>query len=441
MKTHYDVLIIGFGKAGKTLAVALAAAGRRVALIEQSPQMYGGTCINVACIPTKTLASAAAAERSIDEAFAYKTEVVTKLNAKNYHMLADNSGVALIDGEASFVDPHTVRIRGGKDELLLNADKIFINTGATPVIPAIDGIKESQRVYTSADALNGDVKPQRLAVIGGGYIGLEFASTYAALGVAVTIYHRGISLLNKEDPSIARAVTEALLAQNITISHQSNVQQIVDTRSGVIVRDTDTEIEFDAILLATGRLPNTKALNLAAANVEVDGSGAIVVDDRLQTSQSHIWALGDVNGGPQFTYVSLDDFRIVRSQLLGDGSYTKAQRKTLPMTIFMQTPLARVGLTEVEARQIYGDKLKVKELPAATVPRMHVDDKTTGLLRAVVHSETGAILGVTLFCQQAPEVINIVKTAMDANLPYTALRDQIFTHPTVAEALNDLMAM
>ena len=441
MHTQFDALIIGFGKAGKTLAVALAGAGQRVALVEQSPQMYGGTCINIACIPTKTLVSAASAGRSIDEAFARKTAVVTKLNNKNYHMLVDNPGVMVIDGVASFVDAHTVSVQAGEDRIELQADRLFINTGAVPVMPAITGLEQSTHVYTSTEVLNQQLKPRRLAVIGAGPIGLEFASTYAALGTEVTLYHRRVQLLPHEEPSVAQAVAQALEEQGITLVLASGIQQVRDTDHGVAVISGGDEQVYDAVLMAAGRRPNTSQLGLAAAGVETDERGAIIVNDHLQTTQPHIWALGDVNGGPQYTYVSLDDFRIVKSQLLGDGSYTRAQRAVLPHVIFMQTPLARVGLTEAAAHAQYGDDVKVKELPAMAVPRMHVDNKTTGLLKAVVQPSTGHILGATLFCQQAPEVINTIKTAMDAGLPYTTLRDQIFTHPTVSEALNDLFAI
>lgn len=441
MQTQFDALIIGFGKAGKTLAVALAGAGQRVALVEQSPQMYGGTCINIACIPTKTLVSAAAAGQSIDEAFARKTAVVTKLNGKNYHMLADNTGVMVIDGTASFVDAHTVSVQAGEDHIELQAERLFINTGAVPVMPAIAGIEQSAHVYTSTEVLNQQLKPRRLAVIGAGPIGLEFASTYAALGVKVTLYHRRAQLLPHDEPSVAQAVAQALEEQGIRLVLASDIQQVRDTDHGVAVISSGDEQVYDAVLVAAGRRPNASQLDLAAAGVKTDERGAVVVNDHLQTTQPHIWALGDVNGGPQYTYVSLDDFRIVKSQLLGDGSYTRAQRAVLPHVIFMQTPLARVGLTEVAARAQYGDDVKVKELPAMAVPRMHVDNKTTGLLKAVVQPSTGHILGATLFCQQAPEVINTIKTAMDAGLPYTTLRDQIFTHPTVSEALNDLFAL
>ena len=216
----------------------------------------------------------------------------------------------------------------------------------------------------------------------------------------------------------------------------ANITHIEDTDSGVLVNGD----EFDAVLLATGRRPVTAGLNLEAAGVELTERGAIAVNDLLQTSVPHIWALGDVNGGPQFTYASLDDYRIVKSQLLGDGSYTRAQRKTMAYSVFMQTPLARIGMNEAEARDT-GQPVAVKELPASAVPRLHVDGNTTGLLRAIVNPDTKEILGTTLLCEGAPEVINLVKTAMDAGLPYTTLRDQVFTHPSVSEALNDLFNM
>lgn len=437
---QFDALIIGFGKAGKTLAVALANAGKKVALVERSPKMYGGTCINIACIPTKVLVHAAEHHQSFDEAMAHKTAVVTRLNEKNYHMLADRETVSVIEGEASFVDAHTVKVAAGDDELLLTAPQLFINTGAESIIPDIPGV-DHPLVYTSTELLERREQPQRLVVIGGGYIGLEFASTYAKLGTEVVILEKGDALLAREDPAITAATTEALQAQGIKIVFGADVAAIEgdETLARVIERNREMFYGCDAVLLATGRRPATASLNLSAAGVAADERGAIVVDETLRTSQPHIWAMGDVTGGPQFTYASLDDFRIVKSQLLGDGSYTRAKQKTLPYAVFMQTPLARVGMTEAEARAA-GRDIIVKELPAMAIPRLHVDNAATGLLRAVIDANTERILGASLLCRNSPEVINIVKTVMDNDLPYTVLRDQIFTHPTVSEALNDLFA-
>lgn len=435
---NFDALIIGFGKAGKTLAVALANAGKRVALVERSPKMYGGTCINIACIPTKVLVSAAEHHKSFDEAMTHKTAVVTRLNDKNYHMLADRETVQVITGEASFVDPHTVKVTAGSEELLLSAPQLFINTGAEAIIPDIPGV-DKPFVYTSTELLEQQTQPQRLAIIGGGYIGLEFASTYAKLGSKVTVFEKGDALLAREDPAIAQATAEALRAQGVEIIFGTDVTAIEGDNMATIHTAHGEFAGYDAVLLATGRRPATAGLNLQAAGVTTDERGAITVDDTLRTSQPHIWAMGDVTGGPQFTYASLDDFRIVKSQLLGDGSYTRAKRKALPYAVFMQTPLARVGMTEAEA-QAAGHDIIVKELPAMAIPRLHVDNATTGLLRAVIDAETKRILGASLLCRNSPEVINIIKTVMDNDLPYTVLRDQIFTHPTVSEALNDLFA-
>lgn len=437
---QFDALIIGFGKAGKTLAVALANAGKKVALVERSPKMYGGTCINIACIPTKVLVHAAEHHQSFDEAMAHKATVVARLNDKNYHMLADRETVSVIKGEASFVDAHTVKVAAGDDELLLTAPRLFINTGAESIILDIPGV-DHPLVYTSTELLERREQPQRLVIIGGGYIGLEFASTYAKLGTEVVILEKGDALLAREDPAIAAAATEALQAQGIKIVFGADVAAIEgdETLARVIERNREMFYGCDAVLLATGRRPATASLNLPAAGVATDERGAIVVDETLRTSQPHIWAMGDVTGGPQFTYASLDDFRIVKSQLLGDGSYTRAKQKTLPYAVFMQTPLARVGMTEAEARAA-GRDIIVKELPAMAIPRLHVDNATTGLLRAVIDANTERILGASLLCRNSPEVINIIKTVMDNDLPYTVLRDQIFTHPTVSEALNDLFA-
>jgi probable pyridine nucleotide-disulfide oxidoreductase len=435
-----DAIVIGFGKGGKTLAVALSSAGWRVAMIERSKRMYGGTCINIACIPTKTLASAAARGLSFDDAMAYMDAVVTRLNDSNYHMLADRETVTVFDGVGSFVDAATVRVSAGPEQVDLTAGAIFINTGAAPIIPDIDGVHESSRIYTSTGMLDLAAQPRRLAVVGAGPVGLEFASTAARLGSAVTIFNRGETLLREEDPPIVRAVTGLLEAQGVRIVHNAAVERVRDTATGISLVDRGESDEFDAVLVATGRRPVTGDLDLDAAGVATTDRGAIVVDECLRTSQPHIWAMGDVIGGPQFTYTSLDDFRVVRSQVLGDGSYTLDQRKPIAFTVFMQTPLARVGMTEREAVAA-GHRVAVSELPAASIPRALVDDRTEGLLRAVVDRDTGRILGATLFCQNAHEVINIVKTAIDNDLPYTVPRDQVFTHPTMAEALNDLFAI
>lgn len=254
MTAHdFDAIVIGFGKGGKTLAGALASAGWRVAMIERSKKMYGGTCINIACIPTKVLVNAAGHGMSFDDAMARKEAVVTTLNARNYHMLADRETVVVIDGVASFVDPTTVRVRAGSEQADLTAPSIFINTGAEPVIPDIDGVRESSRVYTSTEMLDLVDQPARLAVVGGGPIGLEFASTCARFGTAVTLYDRGEALFRREDPAIARAATGLLEAQGIRIVHNAGVERVRDTAGGVSLTNHGETEEFDAVLRAAPR--------------------------------------------------------------------------------------------------------------------------------------------------------------------------------------------
>lgn len=435
----FDAIIIGFGKAGKTLAATLGKAGQKVALVEKSSSMYGGTCINIACIPTKVLVSDAEKKLDFSDAMSHKDAVVTTLRAKNHAMLQNNDHVTLFDGTASFVDKNTVAISAGDEKVEITAPKIFINTGSLPVMPGIPGIESTKNVFSSTTLLDIATQPKRLAIIGGGYIGLEFASTYAALGSEVTVFEKGESLLAHEDEVIVDSVKIELEKQGITFHFSANIAELKNQDDQVVVTNNDETHVFDAVLIAAGRRPNTDDLKLENAQIDMAENGSIVVNDALQTYQPNIWALGDVNGGPQFTYISLDDFRIVKSQLLGDGSYTRKQRKPIAFSVFMQLPLSRIGLTEKAARSKNMD-IAVYELQVAAIPRAHVDSSPTGILRAIVDANTSQIIGASLHCKNSPEIINIVKLAMDARLPYTVLRDQIFTHPTMAESLNELFS-
>ena len=447
----YDAIIIGFGKGGKTLAGYLAGKGQRVAMIEKSDTMYGGTCINVGCIPTKSLVDSA--ERALvremgsfaEKAAFYhraveaKAELVRMLRSKNYHMLADQPAVTVYHGEGSFVSAHEIKVVSGQEEMVLSSEKIFINTGSVPVIPPMDGIRESKRVFFSESILELEELPEKLVIIGGGYIGLEFASFYRMFGSEVTVLQNTPDFIPREDRDIAQAVYEEMVRQGIRFVFNADICRIHDegrqTAVDYILDGQEYAARADAVLVATGRKPNTAGLNLEAAGVELLPRGGVKTDAQRRTSQQHIWAMGDVVGGLQFTYVSLDDFRIVRSSLEG-GSYRDTGRN-IPYSVFIQPSLSRVGLTAAEARD-KGYEAAEASLPAAGIPKAHVLKKPQGLLKAVVDSRTKKILGATLYCADSHEMINIVKLAMDAGLPYTALRDQIFTHPTMSEALNDL---
>lgn len=445
----YDDIVIGFGKGGKTIAGALANAGHKVAVIEKSQKMYGGTCINVGCIPTKSLVHSAAIaafgckekDAAYSTAMERKRTLVEKLREKNYDKLADNPNITVIDGIASFVSSHKIQVQTAKELLLLEGDRFYINTGAAPFVPSISGLAENPYVYTSETLLDLKERPERMVIIGGGYIGVEFASIYGDFGTKVTVVQDGSVFLPREDAEIAEAVLKTLESGNVQVLRSVQVQEIrrEDGYAEVILKNGEETIilQAEAVLVATGRRPNTKELHLEKAGVEVDQRGGIITDETRTTTVAHIFAMGDVTGGLQFTYVSLDDYRIVRSKVLGDGSYTLRDRGAVPYSVFLNPPFSRVGMSEKEAKNA-GYQVKIARLPAAAIPKAQVLGKPEGLLKAVIDEETGMILGAHLFCEQSHELINLVKIAMDAKLHYTVLRDMIFTHPTMGEALNDL---
>ena len=454
-RTKYDAVIIGFGKGGKTMAGALGAAGKKVALIEKSDRMYGGTCINVGCIPTKSLVYraglAAAKGGSFEEkAAAYKAameqkeDLTARLRGKNYQKLDSNPNITIIDGTASFQSPHVVEVEKDGKTFQVEGEQIFINTGSSAFIPPIEGLKGNPYVYTSEGLLNLTELPSRLVIIGGGYIGVEFSSIYASFGSKVTILQDGDIFLPREDEEIAGAVRESLESRGIRVMTGVKVKALEQAEGKALVAvDNGKEVkklEAEAVLVATGRRPNTAGLNLEAAGVEIGPRGGIVTDDSLTTTAPHIYAMGDVRGGLQFTYISLDDFRIVKSKVLGDGSYTLKERGAVPYSVFLIPPFSRVGLSEKEAVE-KGYKVKVARLAAAAIPKAQVLEQPSGLLKAVIDEETGLILGAHLFCQESYEMINMIKLAMDAKVPYQVLRDTIYTHPTMSEAFNDLFAV
>ena len=454
-RAKYDAVIIGFGKGGKTMAGALGAAGKKVALIEKSDRMYGGTCINVGCIPTKSLVYraglAAAKGGSFEEkAAAYKAameqkeDLTARLRGKNYQKLDSNPNITVIDGTASFQSPHVVEVEKDGRTFQVEGEQIFINTGSSAFIPPIEGLKGNPYVYTSEGLLNLTELPSRLVIIGGGYIGVEFSSIYASFGSKVTILQDGDIFLPREDEEIAGAVRESLESRGIRVMTGVKVKALEQAGGKALVAvDNGKEVqklEAEAVLVATGRRPNTAGLNLEAAGVEIGPRGGIVTDDSLTTTAPHIYAMGDVRGGLQFTYISLDDFRIVKSKVLGDGCYTLKERGAVPYSVFLIPPFSRVGLSEKEAVE-KGYKVKVARLAAAAIPKAQVLEQPAGLLKAVIDEETGLILGAHLFCQESYEMINMIKLAMDAKVPYQVLRDTIYTHPTMSEAFNDLFAV
>lgn len=437
---QYQAIIIGFGKAGKTLAATLAKTGWRVAIVEQSNTMYGGTCINIGCIPTKTLVHDAELQHDFAAAMQRKAAVVSFLRDKNFHNLADLENVDVIDGRAEFVDNRTVRVVQSTGSIELSGEKIFINTGAQSTMPNVEGLSTTPGVFDSTGLLNLTQRPERLGILGGGYIGVEFASMFANFGSKVTLYEAAPLFLVREDRDIAEAIAGILRDKGVEIILNANVQAVSSVDGAVLVKMPGGVQAVDALLVASGRKPATENLQLLKAGVDVNDRGAIIVNKYLRTSADNIWAMGDVTGGLQFTYISLDDFRIVRDNLLGEGVRHTGDRQNIPYSVFMTPPLSRVGMTEEQARAS-GASVQVVTLPVAAIPRARVMDDTRGVLKAVVDSETKQILGVSLLCVDSHEMINIIKTVMDAGLPYTTLRDQIFTHPSMSESLNDLFSL
>ena len=450
---QYDAIIIGFGKAGKTLAAELSNRGWQVAVVERSSMMYGGTCPNIACIPTKTLVHEAGIAALLyhddypkqanlyKQAIGRKNRLTSFLRNNNYERLSKRPNVTVYTGEGSFVSANIIKVALPEGDIELQG--IFINTGSTPIIPAIDGIKESQKVYTSTTLLDLNVLPQHLIIVGGGYIGLEFASMYAEFGSKVTLLEGGNRFMPRNDQDIANSVKEVLEKKGIEIHLNARAQSIHDTNDGVTLTYSDVSdgtpyfVDGDAILIATGRKPMIEGLNLQATGIGVDAHGAIVVNDQLRTTVPHVWAMGDVKGGPQFTYLSLDDFRIIRDQLFGDKKRDIGDRDPVPYAVFIDPPLAHIGLTEEEALK-RGYSFKVSRLPATSVVRSRTLKQTDGMLKAIVNDHSGKIMGCTLFCAEAPEIINIVAMAMKTGQHYTFLRDFIFTHPSMSEGLNEL---
>lgn len=435
-----NALIIGFGKAGKTLASYLAGQGMNVAIVEQSELMYGGTCINIGCIPTKAMVVSAENKMDYEIAVASKNELTTLLRKKNYDALADLPNVNVFTGKASFVNANEIEILlTDSTTVKIIAEKIFINTGTSPFIPAINGLQTSKRVFTSTTLLNSLPLPKKLTIIGGGFIGLEYASMYAQYGTKVTILDSSSVFLAKEDADMAAEIKKVLESKNITIVNGVEVTEIESSETEDLIyyhhKGVNEIMTADAILLATGRKAYTEGLNLAASGVSTNDRGFIITDHFLKTNVPHIWALGDINGGPQFTYISLDDFRIVKDQLFGTSKRTTVDRKNIPFSVFISPPFSHVGLREKEALE-KGFAIKVVKVSAAAIPRTRIDKQTNGMLKAIIDEKTNLILGFTLFCGTSHEMINLVKMAMDNNITYKELTEGIYTHPSMMEAFN-----
>lgn len=451
-----DLLVIGFGKAGKTLAMTRAAAGDRVAIVEKSPAMYGGTCINVACVPTKTLLTSA--ERvhdamkqgvlsvSLDEAFAsaqeHRDAFIAKLNSVNKAM-AEGKNVAIIDGFARFVAPKTVEVTQAEGApLQIMADTIVINTGAEPRklnVPGADG----ERVYDSTFIQFVDKRPSELAVIGAGPIGLEFATMFAHMGTKVTVVDAGSKFLPMFDRDVAdllRADLEDLGVHFV----QGGVQSLTHEGDRVSVELDQGSVSADAVLVAIGRVPATADLGLENAGIETE-RGFVTVDEYRRTNVDGIYAVGDVNGGPQFTYISYDDYRIVLDHKWGEGKKS-ANGRIFPTSTFINPPLSQIGMNEEQARawaEENGKELDIrvsKIADLAIVPRPKILGNPRGMAKFIIDKANGLIVGAVIYSVDSQELINTVALAMREQIPAARIGAGIYTHPSTSELFNAMLA-
>jgi pyruvate/2-oxoglutarate dehydrogenase complex dihydrolipoamide dehydrogenase (E3) component len=450
---QYDAIVIGTGQGGKPLSIALAKAGWKTAVIER--EYIGGTCINVGCTPTKTMYNSARvaylARRSADfgvhsdavsvnmaEVRARKQGVVDTFRDAGLRGIEATEGLDLLRGEASFTGPHALEVRmNDGSRRAISAEKIFINTGGRPATPTIPGI-ENVSYLDSTSIMELDLLPDHLLVIGGGYIGLEFGQMFRRFGSQVTVIQRSDHLLNREDPDVADEVLKILREDGITVllgTEVLGVQQQPDSiRLGVRSPEGEQNISGSHLLMAVGRTPNTDRLNLGAAGVETDKRGYVEVDQRLETNVPGVYALGDVNGGPQFTHISYDDFRIIRTNVIEGGDATTLGR-LVPYTVFMDPQLGRVGLTEREASRV---NFRVAKLPMANVARAIEMSETRGFIKAIVDANTNQIIGCAVLGVEGGELMAMIQIAMIGKVPYTVLKEAIFAHPTMAESLNNL---
>jgi pyruvate/2-oxoglutarate dehydrogenase complex dihydrolipoamide dehydrogenase (E3) component len=454
---HVDVLVLGSGEAGKYLSWTTAKAGLSTAMVER--ELIGGACPNIACLPSKNVIHSA----KVSELYRRSPEfgVIPGLAAVNMagvrgrkrKMVDDlvavhleryrDSGVALILGEGRFVAPKTVEVQlnqGG--QLALSGDRVFLNVGTRAAIPALPGLEDVD-VLTHVEALELDRVPERMIVLGGGFVGLEFAQAMRRFGAQVTVVEQGPQLAPREDPDVAQALLQLFLDEGIEVLLNAKAMRI-EARPGGGVRllaqgpDGEQTVEGSDILVATGRTPNTRGIHLEKAGVAVDDQGYIKVNERLETTAGDTWALGDCAGPPFFTHKSFDDFRIVRDNLLSGGARTTRDR-LIPYCVFTDPSLARVGLNENEARA-EGIDYRLAKIPVGAVLRTRTLSETRGFLKALVDTQSDRILGFTAFGPEAGELMSVVQVAMLAGMPYTGLRDGILTHPTMAEGLTVLFA-
>jgi pyruvate/2-oxoglutarate dehydrogenase complex dihydrolipoamide dehydrogenase (E3) component len=453
---RFDAIINGAGQAGGPLSTALANAGWKTALVER--RYVGGTCINDGCTPTKTMIASARVAYLARRAADYgvhtgpvtvdmaavrqrKRDIVASFREGGQRRLENTEGLDLLWGEARFIGPKQVEVRLNSGGIrVLAADKIFLNTGARPRKPDLPGL-DSVPYLDSTAIMDLDEVPEHLLIIGGGYIGLEFGQMLRRFGSQVTVVHRRAQLLTREDADVAEEIAKILREDGIQVLLQTRPLRVQPTSDGHVQLDVagphgEHSLVGSHLLVAAGRVPNTDRLNLEATGLSTDKRGFIPADGRLETAVPGIYALGDVNGGPAFTHISYDDFRIIRDNLLEGGDATTSNRP-LPYVVFIDPQLGRIGLTEKEA-QARALNYRLGKIPMSWVARGLEMDETRGFLKAVVDADSGQILGAAVLGVEGGEVMTVLQMAMMGGLPYTVLKDTVFAHPTLSESLNNL---
>jgi len=455
--TSYDLIVIGAGQGGGPLAGTAADNGLNAALIEH--KHVGGTCVNEGCTPTKTMIASARVAHLARRAGDYgvetgevtvdletvrrrKRDIVESFRAGSRNSIEGTDGLDLIEGAGRFVDANTVHVDlNGDGTRTLTADRIVINTGTRPTAPPIDGL-DAVDYLTSTSIMELGAVPDHLLILGGGYIGLEFGQMFRRFGAEVTIIDMGPHVLGREDADVAEALQDLLREDGIRILNDTSMTAVEETDGTVTAHldgpEASNQVEGTHLLVATGRRPNTDALDPAAAGVDLDERGFVQVTDRLETTADGVYALGDVTGGPAFTHVSYDDYRVLRDRWF-DGATRTTDDRLLAYTLFTDPQLGRVGLTEAQAREA-GRDIEVVQMPMSHVARALEVDEPRGLMKAVVDADTKQLLGAAILGIEGGEVMSVLQTAMMGEVPVTRLKTAPYAHPTLAESLNNLFA-
>ena len=457
MKTEdFEILVLGSGAGGKLLAWHMARSGRRTAVVER--RWIGGSCPNVNCLPSKNEIQSAKVASLVRHGAEYgartgRVEIDMATVRDRKRKMVDQqiaahlsnyqtSGAQLIMGSGRFVAPKTLEVRLNEGNTrTLSGDRVFINVGTHAAIPGVRGL-EAADPLTNIEALELEYLPEHLVVLGGGYVGLEFAQAYRRFGSRVTVIEHGKQLMAREDPDVSSALQRILTDEGIDFLVGPEITR-VEGRSGkevtVVVRTRAGEqrIEGSDILVAAGHIPNTADIGLDKAGIELDARGFVRVNERLETTAPDVWAIGECAGSPQFTHVSEDDFRIIRDNLAGGKRSTRD--RLIPYCMFTDPPLAHVGLSEAEAQR-QGLDVRVAKLPMSGVLRAQTTGETQGFMKVLIAGRDDRILGFTMIGAEAGEVIATVQAAMLAELPYSRLRDAVLAHPTMAEGLGPLLS-